>query len=50
MISELASYLQDNMQSWALDKDGSYARVIPQEGEASMSTQQAFLDTLAENS
>jgi polyphosphate kinase len=50
VIDGLELYLKDNTQSWALDKEGQYERVVPQEGECLISAQQTLLETLAESS
>ncbi|MCV6637922.1 polyphosphate kinase 1 [Candidatus Albibeggiatoa sp. nov. NOAA] len=49
VINGLELYLKDNAQSWELDKDGQYARVLPPSGEEPLSAQQTFLETLGEN-
>ncbi len=43
---ELANYLKDNQQAWSLQEDGSYARVLPAEGEPAYSAQGMLLAKL----
>jgi len=43
LIAELEAYLADNTQAWLLDRNGSYHRAQPGEGEASYCVQKALL-------
>jgi polyphosphate kinase len=42
----LASYLADNLGAWTLRRDGTYARVVPADGEMPFSAQGALLARL----
>jgi polyphosphate kinase len=44
---DLELYLADNCQAWTLHGDGSYERLQPAPGEAPVSAQTSFLETLA---
>jgi polyphosphate kinase len=43
LIAELEAYLADNTQAWLLDRNGSYHRAQPGEGEAPYCVQKALL-------
>ena len=43
---ELTNYLADNVQSWELAADGSYRRIVPEEGAMPHSAQDALLAQL----
>jgi polyphosphate kinase len=43
---ELENYLSDNVQAWELHADGSYGRIIPEEGAMPHSAQDALLARL----
>ena len=47
MKADLELYLTDNCQSWVLQRDGSYIKSEPKNGEEQISAQQVLLDTLA---
>ncbi|WP_396588191.1 polyphosphate kinase 1 [Bermanella sp. R86510] len=47
MREELELYLQDNCQSWILQRDGQYIKSVPQEGEERISVQQKLLETFS---
>jgi len=42
----LLNYLADNQNAWALDADGSYHKIVPEDGEAPFSAQLSLLDGL----
>ncbi len=48
VIEEMCYYLQDNMQAWLLNADGSYERVSCADGETPISAQLTLLECLAE--
>jgi len=48
VIEEMNYYLQDNMQAWVLNSDGSYERVSCAEGDTPISAQLTLLEALAE--
>jgi polyphosphate kinase len=43
---ELENYLSDNVQAWELHADGSYARIVPEDGAMPHSAQDALLARL----
>lgn len=47
MKADLELYLSDNCQSWILQRDGSYIKLEPKDGEEHINAQQFLLDTLA---
>lgn len=47
MKADLELYLSDNCQSWILQRDGSYIKLEPKDGEEKINAQQVLLDTLA---
>jgi len=47
MKQDLDLYLSDNCQSWILQRDGTYIKSEPKEGEDKISAQQVLLETLA---
>jgi polyphosphate kinase len=49
LINDLKLYLQDNVQSWELQADGSYQRIAPENDEGTCSAQQALLEKYAED-
>ena len=48
IIDDIQTYLQDNTNSWLLNKDGAYERVLADEEEAPFSAQRTLLEALAE--
>ncbi len=48
VIQDLAYYLDDNVQAWELNRDGSYVRCVPGQEEA-RSAQTRLLEALAES-
>ena len=42
----LLNYLADNQNAWDLQADGSYAKAVPGEGEATFSAQLSLLEDL----
>ena len=47
ILSDLESYLADNLNAWVLQPDGRYTRLSPAEGQAPFSAQAALLAKLA---
>lgn len=47
MKHDLDLYLQDNSQSWILQRDGTYIKLEPKAGEEKISAQHILLDTFA---
>jgi polyphosphate kinase len=45
MKNDLDLYLEDNCQSWILQRDGTYIKSQPKEGEKKINAQQVLLDT-----
>lgn len=45
IINTLKLYLYDNTKAWVLSEDGSYNKLIPQDGEKAISVQQELLQT-----
>ena len=46
MQQELDLYLEDNCQSWELQRDGQYIKKEPKDGEERVSAQQTLLEVL----
>jgi polyphosphate kinase len=46
----LGTMRKDTMKTWALRSDGSYARVLPKEGEEPVRSQQRFMELARERS
>jgi len=49
VINDLHNYLSDNTQTWELHADGSYHRLVAEEGQENCSAQQTLLESLAEH-
>ncbi|MEZ5491576.1 MAG: polyphosphate kinase 1 [Gammaproteobacteria bacterium] len=49
IIEELELYLQDKVQSWVLQPDGEYRKLIPGDSESAVSVQNLLLKQLAQN-
>ena len=49
VIKDLHDYLSDNTQTWELHADGSYSRLVAEEGQENCSAQQTLLESLAEH-
>jgi polyphosphate kinase len=50
LIDDLNIYLDDNMLAWSLNPDGSYSRNPVEEGQPLLSSQDYFLEKLADRS
>jgi len=49
VIKDLHNHINDNVQAWKLQPDGSYQRAIKADGAETVSAQQSLLDQFAEN-
>lgn len=49
ILEDLETYLADNVQAWALNADGSYSRLRPEEAAPTISAQRTLLERYAES-